>query len=160
MAAIYEVLYNAGYGGFSFPVSFVEAVFEAYPPESALGAKLWRPSSTHFVSGDEAPDSSWANYYKIEGSTPFKCGYDRLIHRYFTKNVDGSYTCSRDPITGHYVRHNETHLIYFLRETHTTADEWCTSPEIIALAREHGLIGRRHDGGVDLQIASRPTPNI
>lgn len=151
MTATYEVLYNAGYGGFSFPLSFAEAVFEAYPPESALGAKLWKPSNTHFVSGDETPDSSWANYYKIEGSVPFKCGYNRLVHRYFTKSGDGG-----SALVGHYVRNSESQPIYFLRETHNDADEWCTSPEIIALAREHGLIGRRQDGGVELQIASVP----
>lgn len=157
----YEVLYNACYGGFFFPQSFLDAVFEAFPPESPLGAKLWQVGNTNILSEDETPDPTWIYYNKIVGTVPFAHGYERLMLRMFTRESDGTFTPGDiQTKPSQYVRKSVTGVIYFMA-TYYYDRTWRTSPEIIAMAREHDLISANHDdslfhGGTELQVATIP----
>lgn len=135
----YEVLYNDCYGGFDLPDSFVEKVFEKYPPDSEVGESLFSADKyVTFVREDDStiPDN---HYYKITESIPLHNGYFRVRSKYYFKNKDGTFNERSRECTDYVTKDYEKY--YYL-----SCDRfgWRDSAEVIEMARTEGIIGVKH----------------
>jgi hypothetical protein len=143
----YEVIYNSVYGGFSFPDKFVHKVFERYPPDSTeLGKSLFRPERCGiFVEQDGVPplgaDGQPPNfYYEVVKKEPFVNGYMRCFTTRYSRQNNGTYkasSCVFDKSSNYVTKDNIKY--YFISGFVQWEYTWRESPEVIAMAKEHGL---------------------
>lgn len=162
--ATYDVLYNACYGGgLSFPKSFREAVFEAYPPESELGGQLWEKDTTTCFAWSDADieafhkNPSIHHCFKVVRLEPFKHGYHRLVTQ--SMPIDRSGEASKTRINAweyvsEYVTKGVGFPIYHLELELDFVSPWRTAPEIIGMAHEHRIMNTLVEGHIACSLNS------
>ena len=137
----YEVVHNICYGGFSLPQAFVEKVFEAFPPETPLGKKLFENTrESRFIEEGATPNPSWGTYNVIKRKEPFCHGYQRYVSVMYIDSGSGTFK----PIlkeSNKYVS-KDGEVFYYLAENRF-CDTWRSAPEIVQMMKEEGLIGNK-----------------
>lgn len=149
----YEVVHNICYGGFSLPLAFVEKVFEAFPPETPLGKKLFEDTrESRFIEEGIAPNPSWTTYYTVKNKVPFFHGYQKYVSIMNFSTASGAFI----PIAKEFDRYvsKDGIMFYYLAENRF-CNTWRSAPEIIQMMKNEGLIGNKF-GTTFLEIDKVP----
>lgn len=169
----YEVMYYNGRNGFQLPVDFVEKVFEKYPPDTTeLGTQLFTPvKDIQFIDRtrsiwlrvkneghNNTHDNTQYDYFEVYKKEPYVNGYMLCHTRRYVKVENGKY--KRDKrgqpawyqknVKGYVTKDNKNY--YDISGYISHNEKWRIAPEVIAMAKQEGLINEYSD----LSVAKVP----
>ena len=86
-ATHYEVMYCCEYGGLRWPKKLLKQVFEACPPNTEMGATIWKSAPCYnILEGNAKPNPEWHYYQIIERIEPYVHGYNYVYMKTFRKD--------------------------------------------------------------------------